>query len=73
MNLDKPATYFLSNGLSTLDTSVMSHLARLVVVLGGLDSKHNLLTIEVDTDSTLLAETNVLRTRRDSRQGNAYE
>ena len=42
--------------------SLMDHLARLGVVLGGLDGKDNLLTFAVHTNSTLLAETNALRT-----------
>jgi len=55
-------TYFLGNGLDILNTSFVDHLARLGIVLGGLDSEHDLLTFAVDTNSALLAETNALGT-----------
>ena len=53
--------------------SFMDHLARLGVVLGGLDGKDNLLTLAVDTNSTLLAETNALGARMSLPMHRQYE
>lgn len=54
----------LGNRSSTLHMSLMHHLARLHSVLGGLDAQHNVLAFAIHTNSTLLANTHVLRSIR---------
>ena len=53
--------------------SFMNHLAGLSIVLSGLYSKDNLLTLAVDTNSTLLAETNALGAKMSLPMHRQYE
>ena len=62
----------LGNRSSTLHMSLLSHLAGLGGVLGGLDAHHNVLSLTVDTHGTLLADSHMLRTRYHSRVSEPY-
>lgn len=63
----------LAHRLGALHVSLSSHLARLVVVLGGLDGQHDVLSLAVHAHSALLADSHALRTTRENGRKGAYE
>ena len=52
--------YLLGNGSSTLNVGLGNSLHGLVGVLGGLDGQDNALSLAVDTNGLLLADSHVL-------------
>ena len=63
----------LAHRLGALHVSLSSHLARLVVVLGGLDGQHDVLALAIHTHSALLADAHALRTAHERGEKSAYE
>ena len=60
MNEWKPVPYLLGDGSRTLDVGLSNSLHGLGGVLGGLDGHDNALSLAVDTNGLLLADSHVL-------------
>ena len=63
----------LRHGLGRLHVSLRSHLARLVLVLSGLDGEQDVLALAIHANGTLLANSHALGTRCESTAESAHE
>ena len=63
----------LRHGLGRLHVSLRSHLARLVLVLGGLDGEQDVLALAIHANGTLLANSHALGAIRDNSTQSTHE